>query len=141
MDDLLKIAGGIMDKFDPATDSASDFESLPDGDYTGLIEEVNNSRNEKGTTWISMKVEVTDGDSKGRVIFVNYYFTEKMAERAIKEILIVVNQLGFENLPLDAFKSMDSLAEALQALVGSDVSVNQKTSKNGFTNQTVSAIA
>lgn len=139
MDDLLKIAGNVLENFNPETDSANDFENLPDGVYKGLIAEVTSRKNEKGTTWVSLNVEIIDGEKKGRKLFVNYFFTEKMAERSIKYIVKLVHDLGFEALSLDAFKSIETLADALQALVGTEVSVEQATSKSGYTNHDVSA--
>jgi len=141
MDDLLKIAGNVMDNFNPETDSANDFENLPDGQYKGLLTEVKGRKNEKGTQWVGLQFEILDGDYKGRFIFVNYFFTEKTAERSIKTIIKLIHNLGFEPLTVDAFKSVDDLAEALQGLVGTEAAIKQATSKSGFTNYDVSPIA
>lgn len=143
MKDLLKIAGNVMDNFNPETDSANDFENLPDGQYVGLIEEVKSRKNEKGTEWISLKVSVEHDEEedkyKGRLIFVSFFFTEKQVERQIKTITKMVHDLGFEALPLTAWEDLDTLAENLQALVGTEVQIDQQTSKSGYTNHTVSS--
>lgn len=138
MEDLLKIAGNVMENFNPETDSANDFQDLPDGQYTGLITEIGNRTSEKGTQSVFLKVEITEGDHKGRFIFVNYYFTEKTTERSIKMVLKLVHAFGFE-LTVDAFKSIEELTENLQGLVGSEAIVTQKTSKTGFANHDVVA--
>lgn len=128
-----------METFNPETDSASDFDNLPDGLYKVLITDVTSRTSEKGTKSVALKTEVISEAYNGRFIFVNYYFTEKTTERSIKYILKLVNELGFEALTVDAFKSIETLAESLQALVGTEANVKQTTSKSGFTNQEVTA--
>lgn len=139
MDDLLKIAGNVMDNFNPETDSANDFEDLADGVYTGLLTEVGHRTSEKGTKSIFLKFEITSDNAKGRFIWVNHYFTEKTTERSIKYILKLVHDYGFE-LTLDAFKSLEELSENLQGLVGKSAEIVQKTSKSGFANYDVTPI-
>ncbi len=89
-----------------------------------------------------MKVEVTADEQEdkyvGRLIFVSFFFTEKQVERQIKTITKMVHDLGFEALPLTAWESLETLAENLQGLVGQDVIIDQKTSKSGYANHTVS---
>lgn len=139
MDDLLKIAGNVMENFNPETDSASDFDNLPDGTYEVLITDVSHRTSEKGTKSVALKTEITSEAHNGRFLFVNYYFTEKTTERSIKTVLKLVNTLGFENLTVDAFKSIETLSDSLQALVGTEAIIKQTTSKSGFANQEVSA--
>lgn len=143
MDDLLKIAGNVMENFNPETDSANDFENLPDGRYNGVITEVKHRKNEKGTNWIAIKVEIESDEYedkyKGRFLFVSHFFTEKTTDRSIKYIIKLVHDLGFEPLTLDAFKSFETLEESLQGIVGSKVTVDQKTSKSGFANYDVAS--
>lgn len=136
MDDLLKIASDVMETFNPETDSADDYEKLPDDEYNCLLEEVTNKQNEKGTVWISFKFSISDGKYANRIIFVNYYFTEKTTERSIKSLIKVAHDFGYE-LPIEAFGGMDTLTEALQGLSGNTALVKQTTSKNDFTNYKV----
>lgn len=140
MDDLLSIAQKTMENFDPAVDKVDDFEKLPDGEYDCLLEDVTARKSEKGTNWISFKFSVMSGDYENRLLFVNYYFTEKTIERSIKGITKLAYEFGYE-IPTDAFTSYESLAETLNAMAGNQATVKQTTSKNDFTNYKVTPIA
>lgn len=133
MDDLLKIAGNVMDNFNPETDSVSDYENLPDGKYDALVAEVGHRTSEKGTKSVFLKFEIAGGKFEGRNTWANFYFTEKMAEVTIKRILKMVHDFGFE-LTIDAFKSVEELSENLQGLVGNEAEIVLKTSKSGYQN-------
>lgn len=140
MDDLLSIASKTMENFDPAVDKVDDFENLPDGEYSCLLEDVTARKSEeKGTNWISLKFSVMSGDYENRLIFVNYFFTEKTIERSIKAITKLAYEFGY-SLPTEAFTSYDSLAETLNAMAGNQATVKQTTSKNGFANYKVTPI-
>ena len=140
MDDLLSIAQKTMENFDPAVDKVDDFEKLPDGEYDCLLEDVTARKSEQGTNWISFKFSVMSGDYENRLLFVNYYFTEKTIERSIKGITKLAYEFGYE-IPTDAFTSYESLAETLNAMAGNQATVKQTTSKNDFTNYKVTPIA
>lgn len=140
MDDLLSIAQKTMENFDPAVDKVDDFEKLPDGEYECLLEDVTARKSEKGTNWISFKFSVMSGEYENRLIFVNYFFTEKTIERSIKGITKLAYDFGYE-IPTDAFTSYESLAETLNAMAGNQATVKQSTSKNDFTNYKVTPIA
>ena len=140
MDDLLNIASKTMENFDPAVDKVDDFEKLPDGEYNCLLEDVT-ARNseEKGTNWISFKFSLMDGDYKDRLIFVNFYFTEKTAERSVKGISKLAYEFGYE-LPVEAFVNFETLAKTLNDLAGNQAIVKQTTSKNDFANYKVTPV-
>lgn len=139
MDDLLNIATKTMEGFNPATDSVSDFDKLPDDSYECLLEEVTARKNDKGTNWISFKFTIMSGNFENRLIFVNYYFTEKTIERSIKGISKLAYEFGYE-LPVDAFTSYESLAETLNGIAGNKAIVKQTTSKNDYTNYKVTPL-
>lgn len=139
MDDLLSIASKTMENFNPATDSVDNFENLPDGEYNCLLEDVTARKSEKGTNWISFKFSVMEGDYENRLIFVNFYFTEKTIERSIKGIIKLAFEFGYE-LPSDAFTNYDTLAETLNSMAGNQATVKQTTSKNDFANYKVTPI-
>ena len=139
MDDLLSIATKTMESFNPATDKVDDFEKLPDGEYNCLLEDVTARKSEKGTNWISFSFSVMDGDYKDRLIFVNYFFTEKTIERSIKGITKLAYDFGYE-LPTEAFTSLETLAETLKDIAGNQAIVKQSTSKNDFTNYKVTPL-
>lgn len=135
MDDLLKVASATMEKFNPATDSADDFEKLPDGEYNCLLEDVTARKNDKGTNWISFKFSVIDGDYANRIIFANYFFTPKTLERSIKQVTKLAYNFGYE-LPIEAFESYETLAETLNNMAGNQATVRQ-TTKNDFSNYAI----
>ena len=140
MNDLLNIASKTMEGFNPATDSVDNFEKLPDGEYNCLLEDVTARKSEQtGTNWISFKFSVMDGDYENRLIFVNYFFTEKSMERSIKGITKLAYEFGYE-LPLEAFTSYESLAETLNSMAGNQAVVKQTTSKNDFQNYKVTPV-
>jgi len=135
-DDLLKIAGNVMENFDPAVDSADDFEDIKDGEYSCLLEEITNRENDKGTTWISLQFSILEGEYTGRYLFVNFFFTEKTQERSVKGLIKLAHEFEYE-LPLEAFTDLSTLSEALQPLCGTNATVRQTTGKSGFTNHKV----
>ena len=140
MDDLLNIATKTMEGFNPATDSVDSFENLPDGEYNCLLEEVTaRVSEEKGTNWLSVKFSVMNGDYTNRLIFVNFFFTEKSMERSIKSINKLAFDFGYQ-LPVSAFSTYDTLAESLSIMAGNQAIVKQTTSKNGFANYKVTPI-
>ena len=140
MDNLLNIASEVMKGFDPAVDKVDDFENLPDGEYNCLLEDVTSRvSEEKGTHWISFKFSILNGDYANRLIFVNFFFTEKSMERSIKSINKLAYDFGYQ-LPVTAFSTYDTLAESLSAMAGNQAIVKQTTSKNGFANYKVTPI-
>lgn len=141
MDDLLNIATKTMEGFDPATDSVDDFEEIKDGEYNALLEDVTARKNDKGTNWISFKFSILDNEEyKNRFIFVNYFFTEKTIERSIKAINKVAYEFGYQ-LPVDAFTSLDTLAETLKGMAGNQAVVKKTTGNSGFVNYKVTPVA
>lgn len=139
MEDLLNIANKVMENFNPAVDKVDDFENLPDGEYSCLLEDVTARVSEKGTNWISFKFSVMTGEYENRLIFVNKFFTEKTIERSIKEITKLAFDFGYE-LPAEAFTTLESLAETLNSMAGNQATVKQTTSKNGFANYKVTPL-
>lgn len=138
MNDLLNIASKTMEGFNPATDSVDNFEKLPDGEYGCLLEDVTARKNDNGTKWISCKFSITSGDYENRLIFVNYFFTEKTTERSIRAITKLAYDFNYE-LPLEAFTTLETLAETLNAMAGNQAMVKQ-TTKNDFSNYKVTPL-
>lgn len=141
MEDLLSIASKTMENFNPAVDKVDDFENLPDGEYSCLLEDVTARKSEeKGTEWMSFKFSVMSGDYENRLIFVNYFFTEKTVERSIKGITKLAYEFGYE-IPVESWTNLETLAETLNAMAGNQATVKQTTSKNGYANYKVTPIA
>lgn len=138
MNDLLSLASKTMEGFNPATDSVDNFEEIADGTYNCVLDDVTARKNDKGTNWISFKFSILEGDYANRVIFVNYFFTEKMAERSIKGIIKLAYDFGYE-LPLETFTTYESIAETLKGMAGNTAIVT-KTTKNDFSNYKVTPV-
>jgi hypothetical protein len=139
MNDLLNLASKTMEGFNPATDSVDNFEEIADGVYNCVLDDVTARKNDKGTNWISFKFSILEGDYANRIIFVNYFFTEKMAERSIKGIIKLAYDFGYE-LPLETFTTYESIAETLKGMAGNTATVTKTTSKNNFANYTVTPV-
>lgn len=139
MSNLLDIASKVMENFNPEVDKVDDFEKLPDGEYSCLLEDVTARENDKGTNWISLKFSVMSGEYEGRLIFVNFFFTEKTIERSIKAITKLAYDFGY-NLSVDTFADYSTLAETLNGMAGNQATVKQTTSKNDFTNYKVTPL-
>lgn len=139
--DLLSLASEIMEGFNPATDSVDKvYERIEDGTYNCVLDEVTPRKNDKGTNWVSFKFSILEGKYANRCIFVNYYFTEKTAERSIKTINKIAYDFGYE-LPVEAFSSYESLADTLNSMAGNQANVTLKTGKNDFINYTVTPVS
>lgn len=140
MNNLLDIATKTMENFNPATDTVDDFEKLPDGDYTCILEDVTSRKSEeKGTEWISLKFSIINGDYENRLIFVNYFFTEKTAQWSVKRISKLAYDFGYD-IPLESFTDLETLAETLNGMAGNQAIVTQ-TTKNDFANYKVTPVA
>lgn len=139
MDNFMDIAMETLKDFDPAKDSVDSFEKIPDGEYVCLLEDATARVNDKGTNWINLKFSIIQGDYENRLIFVNYYFTEKTTARSIKAIKKLCYDCGFD-LPIEAFASYEDLAKSLNTIAGTQAVVKQTTGKNDFTNYTVTPL-
>lgn len=139
MKNLMEIAGDVMKNFNPETDNVDDFEKLPDGEYACLLEDVSKKQSGSGNDYICIRFTVIDGEYTDRSIWVNYWFTDKTIERSIKLIRKLIFDFGYE-LPLEAFETLETLAEALNSLAGNQATVKQSTSKSDYTNYKVTPI-
>ena len=139
MSNLVDIAREVMAEFNPATDKVDDFEKLPDGDYNCILEDVTSRKSEeKGTEWISLKFSIMNGDYENRLIFVNYFFTEKTTQWSIKRITKLAYDFGYD-IPLESFTDLETLANTLNAMAGNQAIVSQ-TTKNDFANYKVTPV-
>ena len=141
MDDLLNVAKGVMENFDPAKDSVDTYEEIKDGEYNCLLEDVKHQvSKETGNNWIGFKFSIQDeGEYKGRYLFVNYFFTQKTTERSIKALTKLAYEFGYQ-LPLDSFSDFDTLADTLNGMAGNQALVKKSTSKNDFVNYKVTPL-
>ena len=133
MDELLDIAQKTMDKFNPETDSADNYEEIPDGTYKCLLEEVTFKKSQNGTPNISFKYSILDGEYENRFLFDNHYFTVKTAEWQTKKVKQIAYRLGFE-LPQDTFSSFQHAAEVFNNMAGTQANIKKTTNKSGYAN-------
>ena len=87
MEELLQIAKETMEEFNPETDSVSDFEPIPDGEYNVLLEKVELKESQNGTTNISFEYSVLDGEQENKRIWDNHYLTAKTIKFQTKKLI------------------------------------------------------
>ena len=133
MSDLLDMAKGVMKNFDPETDQATNFEGVPDGTYPAEVHEVTQGETQNGNDFVSIHWKITGDDQNGRLLFVNYYFTDATTEISIKRLIKLLHEYGME-LGIDAFETFETLVETLTGMVGYKGSLRQKTNSGGFPN-------
>lgn len=128
MNELFEYANEIMENFDPATDSVTNFEPVPAGEYSCMLDNVTTKCSTNGNDYICFDFYII-GDDYNRHIFVPYYLTVASVKRTIK----MVNKLAYEwgyKLPLNVFETPETLANALNQLAGKQATVIKTPRKN-----------
>lgn len=94
---------------------------IPEGRYHATVLEVEQRENEKGTNWISI---ICESSQIGK-IHANYYFTDKAAKRAFRDLQKVAQEFDL-NIDLNEFedRELDYLCDVFGELVGTSVVVN-----------------
>lgn len=133
MEEMLQIAKETMEEFNPETDSVSDFEPIPDGEYNVLLEEVELKESQGGTPNISFKYSVIDGEQEGKFIWDNHYLTLKTIKFQTKKLAKIAFILGFE-LPVDTFNSYERIVEVFNQMAGTTGVGEKTTNKSGYSN-------
>lgn len=91
-------------------DDSKSFDLMPEGDYSVIVDSAEESESKSGNRMLKMKLKVTEGDFKGRLLFENMLLSGN--ENAIK---ITVNKVGSllklnkKPLSLDDFSSLVGL--------------------------------
>ncbi|MFV0395100.1 MAG: DUF669 domain-containing protein [Coprobacillaceae bacterium] len=134
MIDLVSMAADIKEN-----GYVDEFAEIPDGVYECAIEEVTSkSKSDTGTEWVSMQMDILDGDNVGQKIFIPYFLVGKnlrdfQIKRSINDLQELVKLYDYE-LPIEAFADMETLAGNIRTLVGELATVTKTTNKSGYAN-------
>jgi len=116
--------------FDPNEQHQStNFDPIPNGEYTAVVEEVSQKYSKAGNAYVSVVLNITDPKFSGRKIFENYnLFHEKetasrIARAQFAELCKSVNAPKIEN------------ETELVRLAGKPLRVKLKTIKNNFSGE------
>lgn len=99
-----------MSILDFSTFEDKSFELIPEGDYNVIIDSAEEGESKSGNRILKMKLKITDGECKGRLLFENLLLSGN--DTAIK---ITVNKIGSilklnkKPLGLDDFSSLVGL--------------------------------
>ena len=87
-----------LNGFDADQVPESEFAPLPEGDYVAVISESEQKPTKAGDgSYVKLKIEIVDGDYKGRVLFENLNLQNKnetavaIAKRALADICLAVD--------------------------------------------------
>ena len=84
MNDFLELTQGLVETHN--FEESSNFEPIEAGTYRVQVSNVEKKVSQSGNEYISMVLEICDGDLTGRKIWNNLFFTAKTAENTIKRI-------------------------------------------------------
>lgn len=106
MNDFLELTKGLVESHD--FEETSNFEPIEAGTYRVQVTNVEKKVSQNGNEYVSMVLEICDGDLTGRKIWNNLFFTAKTAENTIKRIYKQGELAGVEPR---VFSDIDSIVE------------------------------
>ena len=96
MFDFLELTQGLIEKNDF---EEAEFTPLPAGDYRVKVANVEKKTSQSGNDYVSMVMEIIDGEFTGRNIYNNLYLTVKTAENSVKRIYKMAEFAGITLTP------------------------------------------
>ena len=111
MNDFLELTQGLIEKnnFDEP-----EFQPLPAGEYRTKVVNVEKKTSQSGNDYVTMVLEVIDGDYTGRKIYNNYFLSVKTAEASIKRIYKMAE---FAGITPTTFSDVDSIVTFCKQLI------------------------
>jgi hypothetical protein len=103
MFDFLELTQGLIDKNDF---EETELQPLPVGEYRVKVANVEKKTSQSGNDYISMVMEIIDGDFTGRNIYNNFFLSVKTAETSIKRIYKMAE---FAGITPTTFTDTDSI--------------------------------
>lgn len=103
MFDFLELTQGLIDKNDF---EETELQPLPAGDYRVKVANVEKKTSQSGNDYVSMVMEIIDGDFTGRNIYNNFFLSVKTAETSIKRIYKMAE---FAGITPTTFTDTDSI--------------------------------
>lgn len=104
MNDFLELTQGLVETHN--FEESSNFEPIEAGTYRVQVSNVEKKVSQSGNEYISMVLEICDGDLTGRKIWNNLFFTPKTAENTIKRIY---KQAELVDIEPKVFSDLDSI--------------------------------
>jgi hypothetical protein len=114
MNDFLELTKGLVESHD--FEETSNFEPIEAGTYRVQVTNVEKKVSQNGNEYVSMVLEICDGDLTGRKIWNNLFFTAKTAENTIKRIYKQGELAGVEPR---VFSDIDSIVEYCAEFINS----------------------
>ena len=128
-------AKNVMDNFDASKDDINGYEGLPAGDYHMAVESVQRTDNDQ----LSIKSQVIEGDSTGRIEFINIGLDEVTStgkplpdfviDRNIKMVARLAAVLGV-TVTDDAWDDMGIMVHVFNEAVGKQFKMTLKLREN-----------
>lgn len=128
-------AKNVMSNFDATKDDINGYEGLPAGDYHMAVENVQRTDNDQ----LSIKSQVIEGDSTGRIEFINIGLDEVTAagkplpdfviDRNIKTVARLAAVLGVA-ITDDAWDDMGIMVHVFNQAVGKQFTMTLKLREN-----------
>lgn len=105
MNDFLELTQGLIEKnnFDEP-----EFQPLTAGEYRTKVVNVEKKTSQSGNDYVTMVLEIIDGDYTGRKIYNNYFLSVKTAESSIKRIYKMAEFAGIQP---KVFTDVDSIID------------------------------
>lgn len=110
MFDFLELTQGLIEKNDF---EEAEFTPLPAGDYRVKVANVEKKTSQSGNDYVSMVMEVIDGEFTGRNIYNNLYLTVKTAENSVKRIYKMAEFAGITLTPCTDVDSIVTFCKQL----------------------------
>lgn len=134
MEDIELKAEELLKGYDPSEEPLMEFERIPDGTYTGVIEKIEWRKSEqKGTPFVMLTILIDSGEYENRKEFISYFFTKKTAKWSARRLMHLAYTAGSE-LQAAHFASMDTIVEALNETIFGKLVEFTKVTKNDFPN-------
>ncbi len=112
MNDFLELTQGLLDNND--FEESSGFDPIEPGTYRVKVANVEKKVSQNGNEYISMVLEIIDGELEGRKIWNNLFFTTKTAENTIKRIYKMAQLVDIEP---KVFSDLDSIVDFCSGFV------------------------
>ncbi len=111
MFDFLELTQGLIEKNDF---EEAELQPLPAGEYRVKVANVEKKTSQSGNDYVSMVMEVIDGEYTGRNIYNNLHLTVKTAENSIKRIYKMAELV---NVAPTTFTDVDSIVDFCKNLL------------------------
>lgn len=133
---LMSLMGEIYGEgFDREKDAVTDYEEIPDGVYSAVVEKFEHKTSENtGNSWFCFWLQITSGNYQGKKYFANLWLTEKAAKTSLKKLSKYAFFMGIDIQPQDLadIKSLvNKMNDEEAGAVGVECTLTLKSSGSG----------